>query len=223
MEIPNLSFEEAKQLGVRAQFYAQRHAPKLSGISAKRIFAIFGPNYFGLRWMDPQVWYQNAGVRPFLMRNLQGKTIPMWIDDPTGTERNKNPKAKTRTTASGKTQVLIFRKVAYIGQRKKVTRQIGDKKVQVSVPASYPGAPGRITLREAGAPYTTPGKTPGAIAKGNIGIRWYFPGLTPRNFLQYSLVQACYDYGIQPFNIQSGYDFLHRPTWSNQQRADNVS
>lgn len=167
-------------------------SPKLTGAMSRRIVPIFGNGWIGLRWFDPITWYQEMGTRPRTMRNLAGKTIPMWIDDPTGKERRQNPKAKTRRTESGREQVLIFRKAAQPGARKRVRR--GG--VWMSVPASYPGAPGRIAVRESSSPDTTPGRVAGAIARGNVGVRWYNPGLQGRRFMHHGLEQAIIEHAV---------------------------
>lgn len=177
---------------------ARKLAPKMSGWSSNRLYAVAGPGYFGLGWLDDRIWFQEAGTRPFTMNSLQGKTIPMWIDDPTGTERKKHPKAKVRVTKSGKTQVLIFRKAARKGTRKNVRRRVGGTMVTISVPRSYPGAPGRIANREAASPMTTPGRVGGRIALGNIGVRWRHPGIAPRGFVQESLRRAAVAHGVRP-------------------------
>jgi hypothetical protein len=147
------------------------------------------------------VYFQERGIRPFTMTALAGKTIPMWIDDPTGTERQKNPKAPTRVTMSGKTQVRIFRRAANIGQTRTTRTKVAGQWQVSSSPMSYPGAPGRIGRREAGQPNTTPGRTGGQIAKGNIGVRWRHPGLAPRRFLNRSLVLAAQRGGTLPVRI----------------------
>ncbi len=135
--------------------------------------------------------------------NLTHNTIPMWLDDPSGTLRAKNPKAKTRTTASGRFQVLVFRKAARKGQQR--TKMVKNRETGQMVPklvaASYPGAPGRINQREAGSPNTTPGRVAGAIAPGNGGVRWRHPGLTPRLFMGYSIHQAALHYGVSPLRL----------------------
>jgi hypothetical protein len=207
MVVDGLSLNQSKWMAATAVIYARAHAPKLTGVSASRITPLYGREHFGIRWADDRVWFQNAGVNPFVMRSLAGKTIPMWIDDPRGTERQKNPKAKVRTTESGRVQVLIFRRAAQMGARKDVTRRTGGISQTVSVPQSYPGAPGRISIREAPQPYTTQGRVGGRIARGNAGLRWYFPGLTPRNFIQNALIQACNLEGITPGPIHIGYNF----------------
>ena len=230
MTIDGLRAGDAKWLALTAAGVARAHAPKLTGRSASRIIPIYGDGWFGIHWKDDYVWYQNSGVNPFVMRSLAGKTIPMWIDDPTGEERRKNPKAQVRVTESGKTQVLLFRRVAKMGDRKQVTRRRGGIVQKIWVPKSYPGAPGRISLREAGAPDTTPGRTPGAIARGNVGIRWYFPGLSPRNFLQHGMLTACNKFGIIPGPIRTGYDFYSAkasigdkiPAYPTQPLADRM-
>jgi hypothetical protein len=207
MMVPGLEAEDAYKAATKAVAHAQALCPKLTGDAASSIAPIYGEGYFGLTWTVGYLWAQNQGVRPFLMRSLAGKTIPMWVDDPTGTEAKKNPKAKRRVTESGRPQVLIFRKAATVGQQKKVTRKIaGGGTITKMVPASYPGAPGRIANREARQPYTTPGKVGGRIARGNIGIRWYFPGLSPRLFLQEGLDRAAGDMGVKG-TISVGYNF----------------
>lgn len=230
MTIDRLSENEAKWLAVLAAGVARAHAPKLTGRSASRIIPIYGKGWFGIRWSEDYVWYQNTGVNPYVMRALAGKTIPMWVDDPTGEERRKNPQAKIRVTESGKTQVLIFRRAAKMGDRKQVIRRTGGIVQKVWVPKSYPGAPGRIALREAGAPLTTEGRTGGQIARGNVGLRWYFPGLRPRNFLQHGLIVACNRLGYIPGPIRTGFDFYSAkaslgdviPAYPRQPLADRM-
>jgi hypothetical protein len=204
MFIPGLNPNRARTIANMAVGEARKKMPKSSGQGASRLQPLYGKAYFGIRWADSYVWFQEQGIRPFTMRNLAGKTIPMWIDDPTGTERAKNPKAKVRTTASGKTQVLIFRRVAMIGQRitrSKKNAQTGQPQVVEDRPASYPGAPGRIAVREAGSPMTTPGRVAGRIAKGNVGVRWRHPGLDGRKFLNNGITLACQWNGILPVRI----------------------
>lgn len=178
--------------------------PKMSGASAARLQPIYGKGFFGIAWMDSYVFFQDHGIRPFTMRSLAGKTIPMWIDDPTGQERAKNPKAKVRTTMSGKIQVLIFRRAANIGQR--ITKYGRDKRTGQRIvisdkPASYPGAPGRIAQREAGRPSTREGKQGGQIARGNVGVRWRHPGIQPRLFLNNAVTLAAQWNGILPTRV----------------------
>ncbi|MFE6000298.1 hypothetical protein ACFQ6C_26115 [Streptomyces sp. NPDC056454] len=178
---------------------ARRRMPKLSGGAARGLQPLYGKGYFGIQWSTPVVWYQDHGTKPFTMRSLAGKVIPMWIDDPTGQERRDNPKAKVRTTESGKVQILIFRRAALIGARKKTYRRDPATGLRVLVsdkPASYPGAPGRISRREASQPWTRAGKRPGAIHPGNVGVRWRHPGLKPRSFLNTSMTQAAQKSGL---------------------------
>lgn len=197
MEVP-LSAHEAREVATDAARIAKSLMPKLSGASAAGIEPLYGQGYIGIRWGREYVWYQNAGIGPFTMRSLAGKVIPMWIDDPTGKERQENPKAKTRTTASGKVQVLIFRKAAKQGQRRP------DGK-----PASYPGAPGRIALREAAKPWTATGKVGGRIAQGNVGVRWRHPGLDRREFLEESLIRACQAHTVVPGALHATSEAWH--------------
>lgn len=203
MLIPGLPPRRAMTIAGVAVQEARKLAPKLTGESAKRLTPLYGDGYFGIYFPTSVIWFQDHGIRPFTMNALEGKTVPMWVDDPTGTERVKNPKAKIRTTASGKTQVLIFRKVAMKGTRvpKYRTDKMGIQHVVGDTPASYPGAPGRISNREAGKPNTTTGRVAGAIARGNGGVRWRHPGLAPRLFLNYAMTTAAQRYGILPIRI----------------------
>lgn len=187
--------------------------PKMSGASAARLQPLYGKGYYGIWWADSYVFFQDHGIRPFTMRNLAGKTIPMWIDDPTGQERAKNPRAKVRVTMSGKTQVLIFRRAANIGQRiTKYGRDRDGNRIVVSdKPASYPGAPGRIGLREARSPNTRDGKLGGQVARGNIGVRWRHPGISPRLFLNNACTLAAQWNGILPTRV-----YLADGTWRSR-------
>jgi hypothetical protein len=174
----------------------------MSGDGAKRLTPVYGLGFFGIKWQDSWMWFQENGIKAFTMRSLQGKTIPMWIDDASGQERAKNPRAKTRTTASGKVQVLIFRRAAMQGERRQVTKKgPGGTLVSKSVPASFPGAPGRISVRESAKPYTTQGRVAGAIARGNGGVRWRHPGLSPRFFMNNALTIAAQENGVLPIRV----------------------
>jgi hypothetical protein len=196
IEHASITAEMADLMGEHAANLARLTAPKLSGRSAGRIEAVGGEGWFGIHWQDDYVWYQEQGIRPFTMHRLAGKTIPMWINDPTGEEARKNPKAEQRVTADGRRQVLIFRRAALHGQRKTVRRRRGGVWRDVSVPASYPGAPGRIANREKARPFTTPGKVGGQIAKGNVGVRWRHPGLNRRGWLWMAMARAAKTYGL---------------------------
>lgn len=199
-----LSAGRARAAAREAVRQARRRMPKLSGASARTLQPIYGKGYFGIQWATQIVWYQDHGTQPFTMRSLAGKTIPMWIDDPTGQERRDNPKAKVRVTESGKVQILIFRRAARIGQRKKVYRRDPETGLKVLVsdkPASYPGAPGRISVREAAQPWTRAGKRAGAIAPGNGGVRWRHPGIKPRSFLNTSLTLAAQQNELLPERV----------------------
>jgi hypothetical protein len=213
MVVAGLTPGRARSCALAAVRECRRKMPKMSGASAARLQPLYGKGYFGIWWADSYVFFQDHGIRPFTMRSLAGKIIPMWIDDPTGKERSKNPKAKVRTTMSGKIQVLIFRKAANIGQRvTKYGRDAGGNRVVVSdKPASYPGAPGRIGVREAGSPNTRAGKAGGQIAKGNVGVRWRHPGTAPRLFLNNALTLAAQWNGILPIRV-----YLCDRTWRLQ-------
>lgn len=193
MLVKGLSGARARNIANAAVRECRRKMPKMSGASAARIQPIYGKGFFGIWWADSYVWFQDHGIQPFTMRSLKGKTIPMWIKDPTGRERAKNPKAKVRTTQSGIVEVLIFRK------------------------ASNPGAPGRIGVREAASPNTRMGKRGGQIAKGNVGVKWRHPGLAPRLFLNNSITLAAQWNGILPIRV-----YLCDQGWRSQINTRNL-
>lgn len=194
MEVEGLGEIKARLMARDAVEYARREAPKLSGRSSKNFYPIYGNGWFGIAWMDRYVWLQDQGISAFTNKNLAGKVIPMWVDDPGGQVKAKNPKAKQRTTVAGRIQTLIFRRAAKIGQRKKVKQDDGTYR---TVPASYPGAPGRISKRNLRQPWTAPGRVGGWIARGNVGVRWRHPGLNPREFIEYGMTRAVVEHGYQ--------------------------
>lgn len=181
---PGLTAAQTEVLARAAAANAVRIAPKSSGRGAASIVPVWGPGWYGIHWSEDSMWFNESGTRPRTMRELAGKTIRMWIDDPTGKETRKVPAKdrarRTRTDAAGKKQVLIFRRAAKIGARKMVNGR--------SVPASYPGAPGRIARRR-----TSPA---GQIAKANVGVRWRHPGISPRGFMRHSLEDVAAAYGL---------------------------
>lgn len=180
------SREVCARMARQARTEAKRVMPRITGRTAKRIFPIWGEGVFGLWFPDPHVWFLERGVSPFTMRNLAGKTIPMWINDPTGEEQRKNPKAKTRTTEDGRRQVLIFRRAAKIGATKNVwVKDSSGKPRRKTTPRSYPGAPGRIAVRDAN----------GRIAKGNTGVRWRHTGTAPEGYLMDALTNTARNWG----------------------------
>jgi hypothetical protein len=177
-----------------AVYHAQIMAPRLSGASARRLQPIWGEDYFGILWRDNYVWFQEMGINPFLMEDRQGKAIPMWVEDPDGEIVRKNPRTKVRRTADGRVQVLIFRHKSKKGERKTVKRRINGIEQWVSVPRSYPGAPGRINKRVPGRPLSTRGG--GQIARGNVGVRWRHPGLGTRFFLHRGILLGAKELGL---------------------------
>lgn len=205
--IPGLDPQSARRMAYAAAGIAKKNAPKLSGSGAKSIYPLWGKGFIGLTAKAHYMWYQESGIRPFTMKNLAGKTIPMWIDDPYGVERAKNPKAKTRVTASGKSQILIFRKAPKIGSKtpKLKKNRVTGKYETKMVPKHYPGAPGRIGRRQASISNTAPGhsvvKSSGKVAKGNVGVWWRHPGITPRLFMNYALTRTAMDFGYTPDKI----------------------
>lgn len=205
MVVPGLDPFDAEVLAVRATKVARQLAPKLTGKLGDSLVPLWSPDAFGIGWSKDYAWFQEKGINPFVMRSLEGKTIPMWIDDPTGQEQRANPKAKTRVMANGRVQVLIFRRAANWGERKLVNRRVGGKVVQVDVPRSYPGAPGRINRRETD-PITSPGKVTGQIARGNVGVRWRHPGLEGTGFITHAIESTAFLHGIYDGRIEIGGD-----------------
>lgn len=188
---------ETDLLAAQAVDIARSRMPKVSGHSANSLEPIYGADFFGIYFPERSVWFLEQGISPFTMNRLHGR-IPMWIDDPTGVERKRNPKAKVRITKDGRTQVLIVRFVGKKGARKTVIRKGADGLPRpVTVPASYPGAPGRISRRQANQPLTAAGKVPGQIASGNVGVRWRHPGTTGRMFLNSAIADTALDHGIR--------------------------
>jgi hypothetical protein len=164
---------------------AKELLPKITGGLARSLSPVFGTNFWGIYFPDRRAWFLEKGTNPFTMKSLAGKTIPMWIDDPDGeVAKSEGPKARTRVTVDGRRQTLIFRHAAPIGSRKMVFRN-GQ---WISVPRSYPGAPGRIANRSGN----------GRISAGNVGVRWRHPGIGPRFYLNRSIEEVAYRYGIFP-------------------------
>ena len=189
---------DTEMLAEQAVDTARGRMPKVTGHAASTLQPLFGEDFFGIYFPDKTVWYLERGISPFTMNSLQGKTIPMWIDDPTGEERKKNPKAKTRMTKDGRSQVLIFRRAAAKGSKKVVMRRGSDGLPRpVTVPASYPGAAGRIVRRHANQPLTAAGKKPGQIATGNVGVRWRHPGTVGRMTMNSAIADTALDHGIE--------------------------
>lgn len=201
MRVEGLGVREAEALATIAVAHARRNAPKLTGHAASTFVGVFGENFFGVHWTEDYVWFTEAGTRPFVMRKLAGKTIPMWLDDPTGEIKARNPKAHTRIL-SGRPQTLIFRRAAPIGQRKLVRRERRGVTRTVDVPASYPGAPGRIARRVAPAPENREGYRGGQVSPGNVGLRWYHPGIMARRPIEQALRLAARDGGVIAGRIQ---------------------
>lgn len=196
--VPGMTETDARYLAQDALARARLGMPRVTGRMANSLRPDYGPGYFGIAFPDQATWFQEQGTKPFTMNSLAGKTIPMWVDDPTGAERAKNPSAKVRATQDGRTQVLIFRKAALHGQRKTAQRRNKrtGKMHTRSVPRSYPGAPGRIARREAPAPFTQPGRVAGAITGGNVGVRWRHPGLKALQFLNGGVTTAAFEVGL---------------------------
>jgi hypothetical protein len=188
----DLSEEDAVHLSEDAMWRARQRMPRVTGLTASRVLPISGRRWFGL-YFDATAWRLERGTGPHTMRSLAGKTVPMWITDVDGSERRNNPKAKVRRTEDGRVQVLIFRKAAKMGARRTVKSRWGTT---YQAPASYPGAPGRINRRTPGMPWTPIGLKGGAIAAGNVGVRWRHPGIRGMQFLNSALAEAAFDAGL---------------------------
>lgn len=207
MFVDGLDSQTARKVAMRAAELARRYAPKLTVQSSSVFTGVWAEETFGIEWSHPYVWYNESGTKPFTMRSLAGKTIPMWLDDRDGKLRRENPKAKTRITAAGREQVLIFRRAARPGQRKMVWKRNGSSMVRVSVPQSYPGAPGRIAVNRAQgimrAGDVNPNvRNPGQIARGNVGVRWRHPGIQEARFIARGMYAAAEEYGLLVGDVQ---------------------
>jgi hypothetical protein len=211
MVIDDLDERTAMYLAWEAVMQARQSVPRVTGRTALRLQPMWGDEYFGIWFPDNYVWFMERGTKAFTMRSIAGKTIPMWVEDPGGQLRAKNPKIKTRRTEDGRTQVLIFRRAARIGQRKTVLKKnrITGQYQSTSVPASYPGAPGRITRRIPGQPFTPRGKVGGQIASNNIGVRWRHPGLQAAQHINSAIARIAFENGLL---IKTVY-FLDGASW----------
>lgn len=198
MVLEDLDEMSANYMAINAVYSARMAMPRVTGATANRLRPLSGDGYFGIYFPDPWTWYQERGTKPYTMRSLAGKTIPMWVSDEDGKLRAKNPKIQVRQTEDGRTQVLIFRRAARIGQRKTVRRKnpvTGAIETTTTV-ASYPGAPGRISQRTPGQPNTPAGRLGGQIGAGNVGVRWRHPGLRAAQFLNSALARTAFESGF---------------------------
>lgn len=197
MVIDGLDARTASYLAWEALSKARLSMPRVTGRTALRLQPIYGDSFFGIWFPDNHVWFMEKGTKPFTMRSLAGKTIPMWVEDPGGQLRAKDPKIKVRRTEDGRTQVLIFRRAARIGQRRVIRKRskVTGTYQTTSTPASYPGAPGRIARRIPGEPFTPRGKVGGQIAAGNIGVRWRHPGLQAAQYLNSAIARTAFENG----------------------------
>lgn len=188
MRAPDVNDDEAKLLALDAVYRARTSMPRVSGRTANRLVPLSGEGWFGIYFPDPQVWFLEHGTAPRTMRSLAGKLIPMWVADADGSLRAKNPKIKVRRTQDGRTQVLIFRRAARIGERKQVRRRNKATGLMETVwtVASYPGAPGRINRRGDG----------GLIGRGNVGVRWRHPGLRALQYLNSALAETAWESNV---------------------------
>lgn len=207
--VAGMPTEETEAVAERAVELTRQYLPRATGAAAATVFPIYGPEWFGVEWQHDSIWFQESGTRPHTMKNLSGKTIPMWVKDRDGSLRQKNPKIETRVRQdTGETEVLIFRRAAKQGQRREEWRMVDGTLQQVSKPASYPGAPGRIAVnRSRGiirAGDTMYGGNPGQIAKGNVGVRWRHPGLEAGRFVANGVYDAASEYGI-PIDREVAY------------------
>ena len=188
LRAPDINDDEAKYLAINAVHRARQTMPRVTGATANRLVPLYGEGWFGIYFPDPQAWFMEHGTAPRTMRSLAGKLIPMWVADADGSLRAKNPKIKIRHTEDGRTQVLIFRKAARIGERRQVRKRnkdTGQMELTWTV-ASYPGAPGRISQRSSN----------GQIGGGNVGVRWRHPGLRALQYLNGALAEAAWEANI---------------------------
>lgn len=195
MGVP-LSAASCSLLAERAAELAREAFPRVTGSTSRALVPVYGSGWFGVQWDAPYVWYQESGTRPFTMRSLAGKTVPMWVDDSDGSLRRKNPKIKVRYRKdNGEAQVLIFRRAANFGETKMSWRRIGGSMHYVQVPRSWPGAPGRINRRDRDVTRDSPNL--GRIARGNVGVRWRHPGLLNGQYMADGVIMAAQEARIE--------------------------
>lgn len=209
VNVPQLTEDQCKELAVLCAARAKAIAPKVSGQGARGIKEFHGKGYFGLRWDSSYLWYVESGTKPHTLRSIAGKTVPMWLPDPLGRLAHDNPKAKTRITEDGRKQTLIFRRAAKMGQHKDVVKRDSKGRLQVrQVPASYPGAAGRINLRrwpDFPGGTGTNGRIMSTIARPHIGVRWRHPGIVGKHFMAHAITSVCFEAGIGRRRINATY------------------
>lgn len=177
---------------------AKENFPRLSGNALADLHPVWGTGFFGVGWTLDYVWFQEQGIKPFTMHALAGKIIPMWVEDPDGKIAakevpDKDLAKRTKVALDGRKLTQVFRKASLRGERKNVMR----KGRLVSVPRSYPGAPGRISRRIPGRPAEPPeGRLGGQIAQGNVGVRWRHPGLSTKGLIAGAVAHEARSNGI---------------------------
>ena len=212
MVVDELPRANAYLLAVEAVEEARKKMPKLSGRAADRLEPIYADNIFGILWQDSYVWYQDHGIRPFTMNNLQGKVIPMWINDPAGSLRMKNPKAKTRTTADGRVQTLIFRKAPKGTQRYRRNPKTGALELNIDKKGSSQTKSGRAKKDNlSGSLYDEGRKNGGKNGSGNSGMGWRYPGIAPKLFINNSITVTAQKNGILPVRV-----YVTDATWNGR-------
>lgn len=191
--VPGLDRDLARKMATHAAEAARLWAPKMSGQGADSIAPHSGEGFYGITWGESYLWFQERGIKPFTMRSLAGKLIPMWVNDPDGSQARKIPvkdrNRRMRRSKDGRNQVLIFRRAAPIGSRKDVER---NGRI-VNVPRSYPGAPGRIVRRD----------EHGQILGGNVGVRWRHPGMNGRDFMADAIIETARQARVLPASIDA--------------------
>jgi hypothetical protein len=188
--LTDLGVDNCEILAEQAIETAKARMPRVTGGMASTLQVLAGEGYFGIYFPDRRTWFLEQGTKPFTMRGLpRDRAIPMWVDDQDGStyreeQRHSKKPVQRRRTDDGREQTLIFRRAAKNKARKQVMR---DGRL-ISVPRSYPGAPGRIASRA----------TTGHILTGNVGVRWRHPGIRARAFLNTSMGDVALDHGIEP-------------------------
>jgi hypothetical protein len=208
MGVSGLDEAAAAAVAHKAVEMAKGYMPRVSGAAAASMTPIYGDGWFGIEWTHDSIWFQEAGTKPHTMRSLAGKTVPMWVNDADGSLRRKNPRAATRVRDDdGRTQVLIFRKAAKLGERKQQWRNVNGRMTLKSTPASYPGAPGRIAVNRSqgimrAGDVDRLARNPGQIAKNNVGVRWRHPGLDAGKHLVRGMADAAGVFAIPVGDVQ---------------------
>jgi hypothetical protein len=149
MIIPGMKGNQAHRIANNAVRRARQLCPKLTGNAARRLYPLYGAGYVGIGFPDHFLWYQEQGAHGFTMWSLQGKVIPMWVDDPAGLEAARQKHPRTRILPTGRQQTLIFRTASKVGRPGRISARTGGGKIatgNVGIKWRHPGLAPRLFM-----------------------------------------------------------------------------